>query len=83
MATPLKPSIQQHLLAGTVAGSVTTLALYPLDLIKVRYQVHEGIGSAYTSLSAAFRTIHAREGLAGLYQGVAPALIASAASWGG
>lgn len=28
-----------HLIAGTTAGVVTTTALYPLDLVKTRYQV--------------------------------------------
>ena len=28
-----------HLIAGTSAGLVTTVALYPLDLVKTRYQV--------------------------------------------
>lgn len=28
-----------HLIAGTSAGLVTTAALYPLDLVKTRYQV--------------------------------------------
>ena len=73
----------EHLFAGTVAGSFTTIALYPLDLIKVRYQVHEGLGSAYTSISGAFQTIVSKEGMRGLYQGAVPALLASAASWGG
>ena len=29
----------QHFLAGTFAGTVSAAVLYPLDLIKVRYQV--------------------------------------------
>ena len=98
-----KPGVEQHLFAGTVAGCGSTLAFYPLDLIKVRYQVHEGRGSAYSSISEAFRcitsitlaasdltprvppqrSIRGAEGWRGLYQGLAPAIIASAASWGG
>ena len=76
-------STTEHLFAGTIAGSFTTIALYPLDLIKVRYQVHEGVGPAYTSISSAFATIVSKEGVHGLYQGAVPALLASAASWGG
>ena len=78
-----KVSTTEHLFAGLIAGSFTTIALYPLDLIKVRYQVHEGAGSAYASISSAFSTIVSKEGIHGLYQGAAPALLASAASWGG
>ena len=61
-------SREKHLIAGTVAGSVTTIVLYPLDLIKVRYQIYEGKGSAYSSIAGAFRTILSREGSSGLYQ---------------
>lgn len=33
-----RPSALQHLVGGTTAGVVTTTALYPLDLVKTRYQ---------------------------------------------
>ena len=52
---------QQHLVAGTVAGGVSTAALYPLDLVKTRYQVHEGIGLPHTSFTSAMRTIVRRD----------------------
>ncbi len=35
----LDPS--EHFVAGTFAGLVSTFALFPLDTIKVRYQVDE------------------------------------------
>lgn len=37
-----RPHGAHHLVAGTTAGLVTTAALYPLDLVKTRYQVREG-----------------------------------------
>jgi solute carrier family 25 (mitochondrial folate transporter), member 32 len=53
-------------------------------LIKVRYQVYDKSGSsAYRSLHSAFQTIVRREGVRGLFQGLAPAVLASAVSWGG
>ena len=93
----------QHLFAGTVAGTVSTIALYPLDLIKVRYQVHDGAGHAYKSIYGALKSIIRNEKIIGLYrvfnrsrlydniilfkscrgQGIIPAVIASAGSWGG
>lgn len=42
--------------------------LYPIDLVKVRYQVYDKSGNAYTSLTQAFRTIVQQEGFSGLYQ---------------
>lgn len=37
-----RPHGAHHLVAGTTAGLVTTAALYPLDLVKTRYQAREG-----------------------------------------
>jgi hypothetical protein len=45
-----------------------SVILYPIDLIKVRYQVYDKTGNAYQSLRAAFRIILQEEGLKGLYQ---------------
>jgi hypothetical protein len=42
--------------------------LYPIDLVKVRYQVYDKTGNAYTSLKDAFKTIIRDEGFTGLYQ---------------
>lgn len=36
-----RPSALQHLVGGTTAGVVTTTVLYPLDLVKTRYQASE------------------------------------------
>lgn len=83
------------LLAGLSGGAASTALLYPLDLIKVRLQVNEDPGSKISSapgsprtkphLSSlqAFRVIVRHEGFLGLYQGLVPAVIGSAVSWGG
>eukprot|EP01041_Mallomonas_annulata_P007169 gene7169-14599_t len=73
----------EHLIAGLIAGSMSTAILHPLDLIKVRYQVYESKGSPYKNVVSAFRTVVQHEGYHGLYQGLTPALFASAISWGG
>lgn len=57
----------QHLAAGTVGGLVATVFLYPLDLIKVRYQV-ANVGSAYSSVVSALTNILRTEGFIALYQ---------------
>eukprot|EP00741_Cyanophora_paradoxa_P021902 tig00021428_g21142.t1 len=74
-------------LAGVCSGAFSTIALHPLDVVKVRLQVHEGLGRTthiphYRGTVHAFRTMVAEEGLAALYRGLAPATIAAAASWG-
>jgi solute carrier family 25 folate transporter 32 len=76
------------MVAGILGGSVSTVSLFPLDLIKVRFQANEDPG--YRTKGFRRRTmlrtmgqVIRHEGVVGLYQGLAPALIGSAASWGG
>ena len=83
MSEKKRPSPTVHLIGGLLAGVVSTAVTHPLDLIKVRYQVKAGKELAYRSVTDAVTTIIRTEGLAGLYQGLTPALIGSAPSWGG
>lgn len=83
------------LLAGLCGGAASTVLLYPLDLIKVRLQVNEDPGSKSSSAPSspgtkprlssiqACRVIVRHEGFLGLYQGLVPAVVGSAVSWGG
>jgi len=94
--------IQHHnlapLLGGLSGGSVSTITLYPLDLIKVRMQVNEQpyhifskkknlkepqINLKQPSVYSRIRRVVQKEGMVGLYQGLSPALVGSAVSWGG
>lgn len=72
-----------HFFAGTMAGLVSTAVLYPLDLVKTRYQGYSQGSSPYPSIASALRTIAREEGVKGLYQGLGPALLGNAVSWGG
>ena len=95
MQTTFQASIQTFapLLAGLAGGACSTVALYPLDLIKVRLQVNEDSRSSNKSTAAAakprlssmqmFRVIVRHEGIFGLYQGLIPAVVGSSVSWGG
>jgi solute carrier family 25 folate transporter 32 len=83
------------LIAGLLGGAASTFLLYPLDLVKVRLQVNEQSSFKTTASSTTSATIPKRtmigtlrhvvkyEGLVGMYQGLTPALVGSAASWGG
>ena len=66
-----------------MAGFCSTALLFPLDLIKVRYQVHDGQGAAYKNLTEGFKQIFRKEGVKGLYSGLSSALFASSLSWAG
>jgi solute carrier family 25 folate transporter 32 len=70
------------MIAGVLGGTVSTITLLPLDNIKVRMQVHENSGDRLASLRI-IRGIIRHEGIAGLYQGLTPAIIGSSVSWGG
>ncbi len=76
--------LDAHLIAGILSGVATSFLLHPLDVLKVRYQVQDGVVHAlrYRSLAGAVRDVHASEGLRGFYRGMAPALVGSGASWG-
>ena len=97
-------------IAGIAGGTVSTIILYPLDLIKVRMQVDESsprklmthnssttivVDAANTGSVVAKEEVRRRticttvkgvvrhEGYLGLYRGLSPAIIGSAASYGG
>ena len=72
------------LVAGLLGGSASTAILYPLDLVKVRLQVNETSAFAKKrTILGTMRYVVKYEGVVGIYQGLAPALIGSAVSWGG
>jgi len=77
----------QHLAAGVSGGVLSTVVLHPLDLIKIRFQVNEGVSVGaqrpqYTGLMNAAVSIFKQSGIRGLYQGVTPNLWGAGASWG-
>lgn len=59
-----RPTEAQHLVGGTTAGVVTTTALYPLDLVKTRYQARKcdsGGGRETSSIPFCTPTSHKRD----------------------
>ena len=83
-----KPHQSSHLIAGFAGGGISTILLFPLDLIKVRLQANENLKGSKeliqsSSFMRTFRNIIRYEGILGLYQGIGPAILGSSASWGG
>jgi len=72
-----------HLIAGLVAGFASTVVFYPLELIKTRMQVDESRNGSYRTILGSFHRVVKTEGVAGLYKGLTPAVLASCGSWGG
>jgi solute carrier family 25 carnitine/acylcarnitine transporter 20/29 len=63
----------EEALGGLSAGVVGTLIGFPLDVVKTRMQV--GTVDGRQNILSIGRTIFLREGISGLYKGVAPPLI--------
>jgi solute carrier family 25 (mitochondrial folate transporter), member 32 len=88
----------QSMFAGALAGSTSVALLYPLDLIRTRFQVQDALGSPsssssslhfrntfsarYTGLLHAFRSIVAQDGAGALYRGLSTNMVGSALAWG-
>eukprot|EP00249_Psilotum_nudum_P017707 c26451_g1_i4 orf=314-1342(-) len=61
----------QYMVAGSVAGMVEHMAMFPVDTLKTRMQVLASAGgSVHSALSAAFVSIMKQEGTFGLYRGI-------------
>lgn len=74
----------ENLVAGLSGGVVSTLVLHPLDLVKIRFAVSDGLDlrPKYSSILHCMKSVWLQEGLRGLYQGVTPNICGAGASWG-
>ena len=61
--------------AGAIAGSTATIAIYPLDLIRARMAAHWSKDAPYGSYQGAVTAIVKKEGPLALYRGIGPTLI--------
>lgn len=75
----------EHLVAGVAGGTISTLALHPLDLIKLRFAVNDGRTCPipqYNGSVDAVKKICKSEGLSGLYRGITPNALGAGSAWG-
>ncbi|KAM8966827.1 solute carrier family 25 member 32 [Pelodytes ibericus] len=74
----------ENLVAGLSGGVISTLVLHPLDLVKIRFAVSDGLAlrPKYNGIFHCMATVWKHEGLRGLYQGVTPNMWGAGASWG-
>ncbi|XP_031178733.1 mitochondrial folate transporter/carrier [Sander lucioperca] len=74
----------ENLVAGLSGGVVSTLVLHPLDLVKIRFAVSDGLElrPKYSGILHCMKSVWQQEGLRGLYQGVTPNIWGAGASWG-
>ncbi|KAF6017743.1 SLC25A19 [Bugula neritina] len=59
----------QHFICGACAGSLATVASYPLDVLRTRF-VTQGKVQVYSSITHAFNHIYRYEGMRGFYRGL-------------
>ena len=60
----------RSIMAGSLAGMVSTIVTYPTDLIKTRLIVQNMLEPSYRGILHAFSTIYQQEGFLALYRGV-------------
>ncbi|MBZ3874096.1 Mitochondrial folate transporter/carrier [Sciurus carolinensis] len=74
----------ENLVAGVSGGVLSNLALHPLDLVKIRFAVSDGLElrPKYKGILHCLSTIWKLDGLRGLYQGVTPNVWGAGLSWG-
>lgn len=65
-----KESLARNVVAGVIAGSVSSSVCNPTDVLKVRWQAHTLPSSNEKSMTYAFADIYRQEGMKGLYRGV-------------
>ncbi|KAK6597148.1 mitochondrial folate carrier protein [Botrytis cinerea] len=69
-------------IAGLSAGTASTLAVHPLDVIKTRLQIHRSTSHTPASGLTIFRSLTQQpQPLQSLYRGLTPNLIGNASSW--
>uniref|UniRef100_A0A7S0EFR5 Mitochondrial carrier protein n=1 Tax=Hanusia phi TaxID=3032 RepID=A0A7S0EFR5_9CRYP len=78
-------NLSSHAVAGLLAGFVSSVVTHPLDVVKTRFQVQDGVTSSvpkYKSTFHALVTIVRTEGVTTLYAGLTPNLLGSTIAWG-
>ncbi|PFH58867.1 hypothetical protein XA68_13091 [Ophiocordyceps unilateralis] len=65
--------------AGLCAGTVATLVVHPLDIVKTRMQIHRG--KRPTTMAVLRSLTRTSQPLASLYRGLTPNLVGNATGW--
>lgn len=74
--------LNPNAVAGFAAGFVSSSVLYPLEVVKSRFQTGTHSSFSYRNSLHALRTIYASGGIRELYRGFPAGLVGSSLSWG-
>ncbi|KEG12998.1 putative mitochondrial carrier protein [Trypanosoma grayi] len=83
-----RASVITHTVATQAAGGVSTIVLYPIDVVKMRFMSQDGTvqrqhnRQTYRSISEAFAAIYREEGLRALFRGCHVAVLGAVVAWG-
>lgn len=78
----LSSVLNLNAIAGFVAGSVSSSVLYPLEVVKSRFQIGSHSRFSYRTTFNAIRTIYSSIGVRELYRGFPAGFAGSSMSWG-
>ena len=76
------PTLNPNAVAGFAAGFVSSSVLYPLEVVKSRFQVGTHSAFSYRTTFSAIKSIYATHGVLELYRGFPAGLVGSSVSWG-
>ena len=74
--------LSPNAIAGFAAGSVTSTVLYPLEVVKSRFQIGSHSDFSYRNTFSALKTIYGSKGVHELYRGFPAGIAGSSLSWG-
>jgi solute carrier family 25 folate transporter 32 len=75
-------NLNPNAIAGFMAGSVSSSVLYPLEVVKSRFQIGSHSSFSYRTTFNAIRTIYSSSGIRELYRGFPAGFTGSSLSWG-
>ena len=78
----LGATINPNAIAGFTAGFVSSSVLYPLEVVKSRFQVGKHSNFSYRNTFNALSIIYSQHGIKELYRGFPAGLVGSSLSWG-
>ena len=66
-------SVRERFIAGGLAGAITQVSIYPLEIVKTRLNVAKP--GQYSSILNCMRTVVSKEGIAALYRGCGASIL--------
>jgi solute carrier family 25 (mitochondrial folate transporter), member 32 len=87
--TPAKATSLQHTVASQLGGAVSTILLYPIDVVRMRFMSQDGTltrqhnGQTYRSVANPFKLIYGEEGgIPAFFRGCHVAVLGTVCAWG-